>query len=56
MGIDRSWGRRWSKGLETFSDASGEVPDQAWAAGWDTPMSDVETACDESSRSRRKSS
>ena len=25
------------EGLETFSDASGEVPDQAWAAGWDTP-------------------
>ena len=24
------------KGLQTFSDAAGEVPDQAWAAGWDT--------------------
>ncbi len=24
------------EGLETFSDAAGEVPDQAWAAGWDT--------------------
>ena len=25
------------KGLQTFSDAAGEVPDQAWAAGWDLP-------------------
>ncbi|HTN81518.1 MAG TPA: MarR family transcriptional regulator [Acidimicrobiales bacterium] len=25
------------EGLQTFSDAAGEVPDQAWAAGWDTP-------------------
>ena len=24
------------EGLQTFSDAAGEVPDQAWAAGWDT--------------------
>ena len=22
------------EGLETFSDAAGELPDQAWAAGW----------------------
>ncbi len=26
------------KGLQAFSDAAGEVPDQAWAAGW-SPMS-----------------
>jgi len=25
------------QGLQTFSDAAGEVPDQAWAAGWVTP-------------------
>jgi len=25
------------EGLQTFSDAAGEVPEQAWAAGWDTP-------------------
>jgi DNA-binding MarR family transcriptional regulator len=25
------------EGLETFSDAAGEMPEQAWAAGWHTP-------------------
>jgi len=24
------------RGLQSFSDAAGELPDQAWAAGWDT--------------------
>jgi DNA-binding MarR family transcriptional regulator len=34
--VPRSLRPAMVQGLRAFADAAGEVPDQAWAAGWDT--------------------